>query len=265
MTAITESAENAFNTLDVRCLFVRGRNALVTRADFGPLYEDYYLHWMQHGIRFPALADDMLKDALAALVLHLAARPQDEVVAWTVNFQKPLLSLFVTGATRPGNVVGRVWLEGVRVGPQGLFCSDTRSVHAGQRRSNVDFDSGDFFRAVEEFYERSEQRKARLFRCAPEEFVLITAQPECDLEWLNQLDDAMVRAMENQETLSPLEVRRYHFDCGCTAERMVERLSVLSGGDLHALFEEASTIRVDCPRCGAIFELERSQFRGLSD
>ena len=41
--------------LEVRSYFVRGRNALLTRADFGELYVDYYLHQGQHGYQhFPA-------------------------------------------------------------------------------------------------------------------------------------------------------------------------------------------------------------------
>ena len=255
-----ESAENALNRLETRSYFARGRNALVTRADFGPLYEDYYLHWLQHGIRFPAEADDVLKDALAALVLHLASRPQDESVAWTVNFPAPVLGLFVTGSTRPGNVVGRVWSQGVRATGTGLFCSETRRGNGQVRRSNVEFNSGDFFRAVEMYYVQSEQRPARLFRHGPEDFVMVTAQPECDLEWLESLDDDAIRNLDKTETLSLLETRAYYFDCGCTAERITERLSALGRAGIDDLFGGDATIRVDCPRCGAMFEVTREMF-----
>ena len=256
-----ESAENALNQLETRSYFARGRNAMVTRADFGPLYEDYYLHWLQHGIRFPTEADDVLKDAVAALVLHLASRPQDETVAWTVNFPSPVLGLFVTGATRPGNVVGRVWSEGVRTTGSGLFVSETRRGNGQTRRSNVEFNAGDFFRAAEAYYGQSEQRPARLFRHGPEDFVMISAQPECDLEWLESLDEEAVRALDKTETLSLLETRAYHFDCGCTAERITGHLACLGRTAVDELFADDQMIRVDCPRCGALFELTRDLFR----
>ena len=259
---MNESAADALNVLETRSYFVRQRNALAVRAEFGPMYEDYYLHWLQHGIRFPVDADVVLKDALAALVLHLASRPQDEVVAWTVNFQKPLLSLFVTGASRPGNVVGRVWTEGVRVAPMGLFCAETRTARDDQRRSNVEFASGDFFAAVEAYYAQSEQRLARLFRHGPEDFVMITAQPECDLDWLATLDDDAVRKLDSSEELSLLETRRYQFDCGCTADLIAGRLAMLSAADRAAMFEGDESVRVDCPRCGAIFEITRAMLEG---
>lgn len=257
---MTDSAANALNDLEIRSYFVRRRNALLVRAEFGPMYEDYYLHWLQHGIRIPAAADAVLKDALAALVLHLASRPRDEVVAWTVNFQEPLLSLFVTGSTLPGNVVGRVWTDGVRVAECGLFCAETRTGSGQQRRSNVEFPPGDFFTVTEAYYTRSEQRQARLFRIGPEDFVMITAQPECDLAWLAGLDDATVRALDQTEELSLLETRHYQFDCGCTADRIVARLAVLSADDRAAMFGDGDTARVDCPRCGAIFEITRGMF-----
>ncbi len=38
------STEDQTEGFEVRTYFVRGRNALVARADFGALYVDYYLH-----------------------------------------------------------------------------------------------------------------------------------------------------------------------------------------------------------------------------
>ena len=68
----TESVEEFTR---IESVFVRKRNALVLRGRFAPVYTDYYLHLMQHGIRHPAELDQMLKDALAMLTLHLVARP----------------------------------------------------------------------------------------------------------------------------------------------------------------------------------------------
>ena len=96
--------------LEVRTYFVRGRNALVARADFEPLYIDYYLHRADHGLNYADEHDTMLKEALAALTLHLASRPQDETCGWTLNFREPHLNLFVTGSSRPARVAGRAFV-----------------------------------------------------------------------------------------------------------------------------------------------------------
>jgi hypothetical protein len=54
-----EPAEE-FTTIE--SIFVRHRNALLLRGQFTPIYTDYYLHLMQHGIRPPGELDRMLKD-----------------------------------------------------------------------------------------------------------------------------------------------------------------------------------------------------------
>ena len=64
--------------IEIRCYFVRERNALLTRGQFGSLYMDYYLHLMQHGLKNEDQPDQLLKDGLAALTLHLASRPWAE-------------------------------------------------------------------------------------------------------------------------------------------------------------------------------------------
>ncbi len=87
----------------IESVFVRHRNALVLRGQFTPVYTDYYLHLMQHGIRHPVELDQMLKDALAMLVLHLVARPWAETIAWTANLRAPRVNLFVTGGSRAGS------------------------------------------------------------------------------------------------------------------------------------------------------------------
>ena len=73
-----DAAAIARQGLEVRTYFVRGRNALVARADFAEMYVDYYLHQGQHGYQHAPAHDGMLKEALAALTLHCASRPWNE-------------------------------------------------------------------------------------------------------------------------------------------------------------------------------------------
>src|ERR1700709_2635302 len=89
--------------LEVRTYFVRGRNALIARADFGELYVDYYLHQGQHGYQHKPSQDGMLKEAPGAMTLHAASRPRNETSAWTIHFQEPLLNLFVAGNNQAGS------------------------------------------------------------------------------------------------------------------------------------------------------------------
>lgn len=243
--------------LQVRSYFVRGRNALLARADFGELYVDYYLHQGQYGYSHAPEHDGMLKEALAALTLHCASRPWTEAWAWTIHFQEPLLNLFVTGDNRLGSVVGQLFTENVKNDGRNLFLADLVRDRQDSRRSTIEFRSAQAFGIVEEYYARSEQRPARYFTTGPEEFVMITAQPDCDLDWLQALNDEKVGRLAEAETLSLLEERRYFWGCGCSAEKMFVMLAPIMRTDPDALFGGENALRMSCPRCGAHHVIKR--------
>ena len=112
----------------IESIFVRHRNALLLRGQFTPIYTDYYLHLMQHAIRPPAELDQMLKDTLAMLALHLVARPWAETIAWTANLRAPRMNLFVTGGSFDEAITGRIFTEDVREPDRNFFYSQTTTV-----------------------------------------------------------------------------------------------------------------------------------------
>ena len=238
-------------SLEVRSYFVRGRNALLTRADFGDLYVDYYLHQGQHGYQHDPEHDGLLKQALAAITLHAASRPWNESAAWTIHLQDPLMNLFVTGDNRRGAIVGQLFTEDVKEDVAQLFIADVVRERGESRRSAVEFKGNDIFSAVEQYYVQSEQRIGRYFQRGPEDFVFVSAQPQCDLAWLEKLDDAAILTLDETEELSLLETRSYRWECGCTQARMFAVLASVMKSDPDGLFGEEAVVRVSCPRCGA--------------
>lgn len=243
--------------LEVRCYFVRHRNALVTRADFGELYVDYYLHQGQNGQQHEPRHDELFKKLLAAATLHAASRPWNESSAWTVHLEDPLLNLFVTCDNRLGTVVGQLFTENVRADSAQLFLADVVREGSESRRSVVDFEGSDVFKAVEHYYSQSEQRLGRLFSIGPEDFVFVSAQPQCDLAWLEGLDDAQVQLLDSTQELSLLETRYYRWECGCTQARMFAVLASVMKTDPDGLFGDDPVIRISCPRCGARHSITR--------
>ena len=236
--------------IEVRTYFVRGKNALVARAEFSELYAGLYLHQMDSGVRLEPAHDHLLRDALAAITLHCAARPHKETVAWTVNFQDPRANIFVAGDNRLGTVVGNLFTENVKKATQNLFYADVVAEGQPPRRSVVEFSGGDFLAAVETFYRQSEQRPARMFRHDEEDLVLIAAQPDCDLGWLQGLDDEAVRRLDKDNELSLLEQRRSRFECGCNQDRILAMLAPVMHQQAAELFQDEEILRVQCPRCG---------------
>ena len=76
------------------------------------------------------------------------------------------------------------------------------------------------------------------------------------MDWFHALDSASVAALESCEETKLLETRRFRFHCGCTLEKI---LPILGGWRerLDELFEDADTIRIQCPRCGARYRISR--------
>lgn len=256
---MSQMLKGDLSVVEARSFYVRGRNVLLARAKCGPLYVDYYLHLMQHSIRHDEPADVMLKEALAAMTLHLCSRPQDESCAWTINVNEPEMNLFVTGGSRPGRVTGRIFTEDVRKAEENLFISQTTRPNHQARQSVVSFHGTDVLRAAELFYEQSEQRPTRIFREDDEEFVMLTAEPDCDLEWLEGLKAGDIGRLDEAEHLVPLETRGYVFECGCSADRLYPLLTRLTADDLDAIFEDGYAA-ITCPRCGAIFKTPKDHF-----
>ena len=241
----------------VESIFVRHRNALLVRGQFTPIYTDYYLHLMQHGIRPPVELDQMLKDTLAMLVLHLVARPWAESVAWTANLRAPRINLFVTGSSFEEAITGRVFTEDVREPDRNFFYSQTTTPESKQARlSTLEIEGKDPILWLSQYYDQSEQRPARAFRLEDENFAIIAAQPDCDLEWLASLDAVAVAQITATEETTLLESRRFRFHCGCTLDKI---LPILGGWKdrLDELFEDDEFINIQCPRCAAKYHVTR--------
>jgi len=241
----------------IESVFVRHRNALVLRGRFTPLYTDYYLHLMRHGIRHAGELDQMLKDLIAMLALHLVARPWAETLAWTVNLRVPRVNLFVTGGSLQESLTGRVFTEDVREPERNFFYSQTTAPKLAEPRvSTLEVAGTDPLAWLARFYAQSEQRPGRAFRLEDENFALVAAQPDCDMAWFETLDEVAVSHIDANEQTKLLETRRFRFECGCTLAKI---LPILGGWKdrLDDLFAGAGSINLQCPRCAAKYRVTR--------
>lgn len=250
-------------SLEVRTYFVRKRNALLARAEFSGLYVDYYLHQGQIQHRPAAAEDVFFKEALAALGLHMASRPWNESIAWTIHSEDPRLNVFVAGDNRQGTLIGQSFSEDVRELGRNLFYSDLIRPNEPLRRSSVAFEEFDAFRAVETFYRDSEQRLMRLYTHGDEDYVMVQAQPDCDEDWLRGLTDEAIRTLDQSEELSLLEVRKYRWQCGCDSRRMMAVLGSVSRNDLEGVFEGDEAVRIRCPRCGVKYTITQEAMQAF--
>ncbi|MFV0337653.1 MAG: Hsp33 family molecular chaperone HslO [Chthoniobacterales bacterium] len=248
LSPLTQASENS---TEVRSYFVRGRNALVTRANFCDLYVDYYLHLSDTAQRFSEKADRLLKEGLAAVTLYAASRPHDECFAWTIHFEAPALNLFVNADNTQARVTGTAFEENVRPMGKNLFYSDFIKAYKQPRRSVIDFEE-DFgvLRGAELFLERSEQRLGRFFYYSEEDLVFVSSQPDCDEAWLRGLTPEAIQELDKTEELSLLERRFYRMECGCSQEKIIRALEAEIRKNIDTIFHDEASVRVQCPRCG---------------
>lgn len=232
--------------------FVRHRNALLVRGDLSPLFVDYYLHLAEHRLKPGPAHDGLLKQLVAAFALHCASRPRNEHLAWTVGLQDPRLNLFAVGDNEDCTLTGRLFTDNVREAEKSVFYADLMPGRgAEKRRSVVNFEGADLFRAAEAYYAASEQRTARYFDLGDDHFALLISHPDCDEAWLRAADLAGVRALAETETLARIERRAYRWACGCTQRKIMTALAPVARDDFAGLFHGDESIHVQCPRCAA--------------
>ena len=158
--------------------------------------------------------------------------------------------MFVNCENPTGRVVGQLFTEDVKKTGRNMFCADVARARSSPSRSVVEFEGDSVLAAVEWFYLQSEQRPARFFEVEPEDFVMVSAQPDCEEGWIEGLTLEAVKQLDSTETLSLLEKRLYRWECGCSQERMLQILASAMRGDPEALFGDEASLRMSCPRCG---------------
>ena len=239
----------------VHSIFVRQRNCLLLQADFSPIFVDFYLNLMQHGLHPRELEADVFKRLLAFFTLHLVSRPWQEHHAWTLNVKSPsLANYFVAGSSLTEDVVGRIYTEDVRLPDTNILYAQNIAHNKEAQTSVILLGDGGPAAWVEEFYRQSEQRPARAFEQEGDHFALITAQPGADAAWLEGLTAQDVAHLAKQEELHELESRRFTFRCGCSAGRILPVVRAMHR-DFVDILAEQGYIEVSCPRCGANYHI----------
>ena len=251
-----ESIQPVEDFTKVESIFVRHRNCLLVRAQFTPIFTDYYLHLLEHKLRYETKMDATLKDLLAVLTLHLTARPWAETIAWTVNLRAPRVNYFVTGSSTFENITGRLFTKDIREPDRNMFYSQTSVSGQEPRTTTLDLATNDPIDWIEHFYQQSEQRPAKCFRLDNENYALLVAQPDYDEEWFEEVDAAKVVDITEVEQTKMLETRKFYFNCGCSKERILPTLASWRSR-LDELFLDDQEITVNCPRCGSHYHVSR--------
>ena len=246
----------------VQAIFVRQRNCLMLQADMSPLYVDYYLHLMQHGLRNAECEDSVVKKLLAYFTLHLVSRPWQEYHAWTFNTCSPSsANYFISGSSVDEEVVCRAFTEGVRETETNMLFAQNLMPNKQPQTSAIILGTGNVESWVEAYYRQSEQRMARAFELENDRFVLLTAQPGADHDWLEALSTEDARLICETEQHKLLETRKFYFRCGCTLDKILPIIRAMRSSVADQLSEQGY-VEASCPRCGACYKVTADMLTG---
>lgn len=226
-------------------------------ADVAPLWVDLEKHMHRHEVDYPEDLRDLFRVFLAVFALHAASRPKHQVLAWTLNFQKPLFNLFLAADTDLDSVTGRIFTENIRQGEDQRFYQESARIGQPVMRSICLFSGNDPFLAAETFYRQSEQRLARFFQIAPTEFSMLVAHPDCDETWLTNLSHEDIHGLSREEKVVPIEIRPLRWFCGCNEERLLHALAAPYRMAPEDLFAQEEMLEAQCPRCASRYRLRR--------
>ncbi|MCS7008638.1 MAG: disulfide bond chaperone [Chthoniobacterales bacterium] len=249
--------------------FVRSRNALLLTASFSNLFVDIILHLSNIGLKLNQFHNNQFQAALASLCLYASTRPPNESIAWTMHFEHPPHNIFIVADNSLHRVTGTLFDENIKsLGRDLLFC-DWLLPGRQIRRSTVEipFSSSQTPRAMlgaQELMLQSEQRPSRYFSLPSDYFALITAQPDCDLNWLHTLKEKDIPSLPSTEDIKLLEIRSFRWECGCNQQKILEILGPPLSKNLD-LFQNGNSVQLRCPRCGSPYTIERSELEKLTN
>lgn len=246
----------------VESLFLRGRNILLTRADFAPLIEQWRAHMQKHHLEAPIELQNLFQRALGCFTLHCVSRPRRQTLSWTINFQEPLTNLFLVGDTDEDTVAGRIFTENVAEAEYNSFYQEVGKRGEEPYRSFVDFEGRDPIHAAQEYYQRSEQRPARFFQLSETQFALLSAHPDWNRDWFYRVQEDDIMRLDELEDLHSIETRFVKWECGCNDQRIFAALEPVFRQQADELFAGDDIITVNCPRCAAKYGVTREALEG---
>lgn len=240
----------------------RQENVLVLAGQLSPIASELELHALSNGLTYDPFVRQILCDGLTALALHLAARPVDEYVGWTVSVQKPPMNLFFTGNCQDESLAGRAFLDEGEVRPRdrNLLVAQSRRPGAEPHESFVEVDGIDIFAMIEHYYRQSEQRQGRFLTEEGRDAILLQSLPDSDVNWLRDVTRDELEERIAGADLQLLAERRYRH-CGCDRARMIGMLKATYGSDTSALFEGDERVELQCRRCAARLEVTEDEYR----
>lgn len=244
---------------EIRRFLLRGKAALITVADFAPLFEEVRRHTRRWDVPIDDLSYVMLRQAIGGSVLVAAGRPPDEAAAYTFNISEPPVNVFCSVNGERSSVVGRAFLEDVQTESESRLFVESHRPLGPPTRSVLNVQGLDLLEIFEQYFAQSVQLPTRFFELEGDEMIMIQSLPQSDPAWILDLErEEAPGCIDHADEV--IESRLFEFACGCTAEKLADALLRMWGHRPDDLFEGQEGIEVSCPRCGTRWFIDRGSF-----
>jgi hypothetical protein len=251
-------------TATVERHILRERDAMLGFGDFGALFEAYHAHARRWNLPLDPLGTVMMHQALAGAALQLSFRVVEESTAWTLNVDQPPANVFAAGGGPESTLTGRYFVDDVEtVGENRLYVQRSHPKRE-PTRSVLSVDGIDLFEIFQQYFHRSEQLPVRFVELSSTEMAAVFALPGADASWIRGLDGVDVRALR-ESSREPIESRTFTFACTCDGERVARALAGMFGDEPETLFQGDPAVEAHCPRCGALWTVDREAFDRAHD
>lgn len=259
---MSQAQQNKFPkaTANIRTFLHRKKDVVFARGNIEKLFNAYLLHAKSLGPLPEELGLEIMRKTLACATLQLALLPPDQFVAWTINLSQPRLNVFLAGDNNQFQITGRVYNENVKDTPINRLYVETQRPKHEPSRSMLDFHGLDILKTMEEYFIRSVQIPTRFFELAPDDFLMAQGMPRVDRAWMESLDKNSVSKHIEQNEMESIEERKYKFNCGCNAEKILSVLKGMFKNNPLDLFADAEKIDATCPRCGKKWVISKDEF-----
>jgi len=234
-------------------------NLIVIMGNSEEIIKGYHAYNTHYKINPQKSAAEKLNRIFAAAGLVAVSLPERESWGWSLSLPGSGTGLFCS-IEPEGMVSGRV-----------IQTDKDKNVAVVQRQkpgsemtqSNFTVKSSDPVKAVEQYFEESDQNLVRIAINPNGDGVLIHALPGGNFEKINALPDddliALCIKLSKNNEIKKLEEVLLFYECRCNDEMILNMITRLPEKQRKELWKDQEKLEIECPRCTRSFTIHRKQ------
>lgn len=234
---------------------------IVITGNAAEIINGYHAYNARYRIMPEAKGVDMLKPMFAAAGLAAVSLAERESWGWSLSFPGSSAGLFC--AVEPEGMVSGRLIDTEK----GKNMAVVQRQKAGSEmvQSSFTLKTDSPIKAVEQYFEESEQNLVRIAVNQDGDGVLIHALPGGSFEKIASLTDTeLITTCRKlaEDGLKPLEEVLLFYECRCNDEMILAMITSIPEDQRKALWKDQEKLEIECPRCFRKFTIHKKQSSG---